>query len=64
MCILVFECDCVMYEVLLLPLGEFYGEVVQNGWGGARIGFNVSTKGYECGIIPYVIFYELSFKSF
>ena len=53
-----------MYEVLLLPLGEFYGEVVQNGLGGARIGFNVSTKGYECGIIPYVIFYEFSFRGF
>lgn len=63
MCVLAFECNCVVYKILFLSLGEFDGEVVEDVGCGSRVGFNVSTKNYECGNIPYVVFDDFNFGS-
>ena len=64
MCVLIFECECVVYEVLFLPLGIFYGKVFEDVWGGTQVCMNISPPKNDSKIVPCVVLYVFVFWDF
>ena len=64
MCVLAFECECIVYEVLFLPLGIFYGKVFEDVWRGTRYCLDIIPQENDYGVVSCVVLDDFVFQGF